>query len=133
MGAIAGGNHGTIITACRCAGRTARCCARRGAPSEELPFPLSGTGVALWGAGGVKIDGNRITGNVPSADTDFSGGVVVASGLGDPATAPASNRVHGNRILHNDPDVFWDGTGSGNSFGGNICRTSTPAGLCHGQ
>ena len=101
------------------------------APSEELPFPLSGAGVALWGAGGVKIDGNKITGNVPSADTDFSGGVVVASGLGDPATAPAGNRVQGNRILHNAPDVFWDGTGSGNSFRGNACRTSTPAGLCH--
>jgi parallel beta-helix repeat protein len=103
------------------------------AASEELPFPLSGVGVALLGANGVKIDGNLITGNVPSADTNFSGGVVVASGLGDPATAPADNRVHGNRILHNDPDVFWDGTGSGNSFRGNICRTSTPAGLCHGK
>ena len=103
------------------------------APSGELPFPLSGAGVALWGAGGVKIDGNKITGNVPSADTDFSGGVVVASGLGDPATAPAGNRVQGNRILHNAPDVFWDGTGSGNSFRGNACRTSTPAGLCHGK
>jgi nitrous oxidase accessory protein NosD len=103
------------------------------AASEELPFPLSGVGIALLGANGVKIDGNLITGNVPSAETDFSGGVVVASGVADPLTAPADNRVRGNRILHNDPDVFWDGTGSGNSFRGNLCRTSTPAGLCHGR
>jgi len=101
------------------------------AAGEDVPFPLSGVGVMLLGANGLKINGNLITGNVPSADTQFSGGVVVVSGPGDPATAPADNRVHGNRIVHNDPDVFWDGTGSGNSFRGNICRTSTPAGLCH--
>jgi nitrous oxidase accessory protein NosD len=101
------------------------------AAGEDIPFPLSGVGVMLLGANGLKINGNLITGNVPSADTEFSGGVVVVSGPGDPATAPADNQVHGNRILGNDPDLFWDGTGSGNSFRGNICRTSTPAGLCH--
>jgi nitrous oxidase accessory protein NosD len=101
------------------------------AAGEDIPFPLSGVGVALLGATSVKINGNLITGNVPSADTNFSGGVVVTSGLGDPATAPADNQVHGNRILHNDPDLFWDGSGSGNSFRGNLCQTSTPAGLCH--
>ena len=101
------------------------------AAGEDIPFPLSGVGVLLLGATGVQINGNLITGNAPSADTKFSGGVVVASGPGDPATAPADNQVHGNRILHNHPDVFWDGTGSGNSFRGNLCQTSTPAGLCH--
>jgi hypothetical protein len=35
----------------------------------------------------VWTGGSRPFQNVPSADTDFSGGVVVASGLGDPATA----------------------------------------------
>jgi nitrous oxidase accessory protein NosD len=29
------------------------------------------------------------------------------------------------------PDLFWDQTGAGNSFRGNLCQTSTPAGLCH--
>ena len=101
------------------------------AKGEDIPFPLSGVGVMLLGANGLKITGNLITGNVPSAETQFSGGIVVVSGLGNPATAPAGNQVHGNRILRNDPDVFWDGTGSGNSFRGNNCRTSTPAGLCH--
>ena len=80
------------------------------AAGEDIPFPLSGVGVLLLGATGVQINGNLITGNAPSADTQFSGGVVVASGPGDPATAPADNQVHGNRILRNDPDVFWDGT-----------------------
>jgi hypothetical protein len=55
---------------------------------------------------------------------------VVTSGLGDPIPAPADNRVQANRIVRNHPDVFWDGTGAGNSCHGNLCPTSTPAGLC---
>jgi nitrous oxidase accessory protein NosD len=99
------------------------------AAGEDIPFPLSGVGVALLGATGMKITGNLITGNVPSADTEFSGGILVASGPG--GTAPAGNQIHGNRILRNDPDLVWDETGAGNSFRGNRCQTSTPAGLCH--
>lgn len=45
-------------------------------------------------------------------------------------TAPVGNQIHGSRILRNDPDLVWDQTGSGNSFRGNRCQTSTPAGLC---
>ena len=88
-------------------------------------------GVALLGATGMKITGNLITGNVPSADTEFSAGILIASGPGNPATTPANNRIHGNRILRNAPDLFWDQTGAGNSFRGDLCQTSTPAGLCH--
>jgi hypothetical protein len=96
--------------------------------SGDLPFPLSGVGMALVGASGVKINGNRITGNVPSGDTTFSGGVVLASGFG--GTPPTNNRLQGNHILGNDPDIFWDETGSGNIFKGNNCDTSSPVGLC---
>src|SRR5262249_7447732 len=97
--------------------------------SEDAPFPVSGVGVALLGANGVNIVGNLITGNVPSGDTLFSGGVVVASGIG--GTPPADNLVKGNAILHNQPDLLWDGSGTGNVFQGNVCQTSSPAGLCH--
>jgi hypothetical protein len=38
--------------------------------------------------------------------------------------------VVGNEILRNRPDIFWDGSGSGNRFVGNECRTSRPGGLC---
>jgi parallel beta-helix repeat protein len=96
--------------------------------SEDAPFPVSGIGVALLGATGVTVVGNVITGNVPSAGSAFSGGVVVAAGVG--GTAPTGNRVRGNVILHNAPDLFWDGTGTGNVLTGNLCGTSVPAGLC---
>jgi nitrous oxidase accessory protein NosD len=96
--------------------------------SEDAPFPVSGVGVALLGANGVRVVGNAITGNIPSAETEFTGGVVIATGLG--GTQPTDNHVHGNVILHNQPDLSWDGSGTGNAFNGNRCQTSSPPGLC---
>jgi hypothetical protein len=46
------------------------------------------------------------------------------------STPPTENVVKGNRILRNDPDLFWDQTGTGNVFRDNLCRTSTPPNLC---
>lgn len=97
--------------------------------SEDAPFPVSGVGVALLGAHDVNITGNLITGNVPAGETALSGGVVVASGIGN--TPPTDNHVHGNVVLHNQPDLFWDGTGTGNAFQANRCESSVPARLCH--
>jgi parallel beta-helix repeat protein len=112
------------VSANRIADNTKACPA-----SEDAPFPVSGVGAALLGAHDVNITGNLITGNVPSGETAFSGGVVIASGVG--GTPPSGNQVHGNTILHNQPDLFWDGTGTGNAFQGNRCESSVPAGLCH--
>ncbi len=98
-------------------------------PSEDSPDPTSGIGIALLGATGVKITGNKITDNVPGgAGVPIHGGVVVVRG--DGGTAPTNNRVRFNKILRNDPDVFWDGSGTGNALKPNFCRTSTPADLC---
>jgi parallel beta-helix repeat protein len=38
--------------------------------------------------------------------------------------------VEDNRFTANQPDVFWDGSGSGNRFDDNRCTTSTPGSLC---
>ena len=90
-------------------------------------FPaLSGAGVALFGATGNTIVSNLITGNAPTGETLATGGVAVIEG----STPPTGNVVMGNRILHNDPDLFWDQTGTGNVFRDNLCRTSTPPNLC---
>jgi hypothetical protein len=45
-------------------------------------------------------------------------------------TAPTNNVVTHNTILRNHPDLFWDGTGTGNTFTGNVCESSVPNGLC---
>jgi len=95
--------------------------------SEEGPA-ISGVGIALVGAHDSRVAHNHITGNVPTGPTAFSGGVaVVTDFLGTP---PKDNRVVGNLLRRNDPDLFWDGSGSGNVFRGNNCNTSDPAGLC---
>ena len=77
-----------------------------------------------------RIYGNYIRDNTPSGAVDFAGGVVVAD-IGIPgANPPSGNVVKRNVILGNQPDILWDGSGSGNVFDDNLCRTSVPDGLC---
>jgi hypothetical protein len=95
--------------------------------SDEGPA-LSGVGIALAGAHDNRVTGNLVTGNVPTGPTAFSGGIaVVRDFLG---AAPHDNLVTGNVVLRNQPDLFWDGSGSGNVFRRNLCRTSDPTDLC---
>jgi len=103
----------------------------RSCPETEETPAISGVGIGLLGATGVEISGNHIVGNVASGPTDFEGGVVVVSSPID-ETPPTNNSVFGNVLRDNDPDLFWDETGSGNTFVGNDCETSDPEGLCEG-
>ena len=100
----------------------------RGCAADD-DFPaLSGIGVGLLGTAGVRLTGNRITGNVPGGETAASGGVVaLASPDGTPLT---STVVRGNVIRGNDPDILWDETGTANVFQPNVCGTSSPVALC---
>ncbi len=98
-------------------------------PEEGSP-PLSGIGVAIVNAHGNVVAGNVIRDNVPSGQVPFSGGVVVVNAGTPGAEPPANNLVKGNVILGNQPDLFWDGSGTNNVFERNVCQTSTPDGLC---
>src|ERR671910_3164451 len=95
---------------------------------------VSGVGIALLGAAsGMELTGNHLSGNVPSGPTRISGGVVVST---DPyfkkeQPKPMNNSVIGNHFGRNKPDIFWDESGSGNSFVGNLCDTSVPSSLCN--
>jgi parallel beta-helix repeat protein len=104
-------------------GNTRSCPAADGAP------PLSGVGISLFGAQGVEVTGNTIAGNVPTGPSIFSGGVVVVRGFG--GTAPTNNSVVANSFGRNQPDIFWDGSGSGNRFAKNSCNTSVPGRICN--
>src|SRR5215203_5493962 len=93
---------------------------------------FSGIGIALHGARDMEVTGNNISGNVPSGPTRISGGVVVAVNpyrKGDPK--PRNNTVTGNNFGRNKPDIFWDGTGTGNVLRPNNCDTSVPSRLCN--
>jgi parallel beta-helix repeat protein len=95
---------------------------------------FSGIGIALLGASGMELTGNQISGNIPSGPTPVSGGVVVSTNPfygGSAKAQPRNNSVIGNHFGHNKPDIFWDDSGSGNSFVGNLCDTSVPSSLCN--
>lgn len=93
------------------------------------PPPLSGIGILIFGARGVEVTGNTIAGNVPSGPSAVSGGVAVVRGFG--GTAPRNNSVVANSFGRNQPDIFWDGSGSGNRFARNSCNTSEPGRICN--
>jgi nitrous oxidase accessory protein NosD len=86
-----------------------------------------GLGIGLFGARGIEIAGNNISGNIPDGRNPFSGGVLVA---GYEGVAPRNNTVIANNFGNNRPDIRWDGTGTGNVFRPNNCDTSVPARLC---
>lgn len=98
-------------------------------PEEGSP-PLSGIGIAIANAHGNVVSGNVIKSNVPSQQVPFAGGVAIVNAGTPGAEAPSNNLVQGNVILGNQPDLFWDGSGTGNVLQPNVCRTSTPDGLC---
>src|SRR5215211_7803685 len=92
---------------------------------------FSGIGIALLGASGMELTGNQISGNVPSGPTRISGGVVVAVDPYVGGPKPRNNSVIGNHFGRNKPDIFWDESGSGNRFLGNLCNSSVPSSLCN--
>ena len=93
---------------------------------------FSGIGIALLGASGMELTGNHLSGNVPSGPTPVSGGVVVSTDPYDSrGPKPTNNSVIANHFGRNKPDIFWDKSGSGNRFLGNLCDTSVPSSLCN--
>jgi parallel beta-helix repeat protein len=96
------------------------------------PPALSGLGIGLFGTRGMEVKANHLSGNVPSGPSVVSGGVVVGvDPLEGGTTKPTNNSVIGNHFGRNKPDIFWDRSGSGNSFLGNLCDTSVPSSLCN--
>ena len=104
----------------------------RSCRAAQVERNFSGIGIALLGASGMEVTGNQISGNIPSGPTPVSGGVVVTTNpyFGGSAK-PRNNSVTGNTFGRNKPDIFWDKSGSGNSFVGNLCNTSVPSSLCN--
>src|SRR5215218_2820523 len=103
----------------------------RKCPGFQDTPAFSGIGIGLFGASGMEVRGNHLSDNVPSGPTAVSGGVVVGvDPLFGGTTKPMNNSVTGNHFGRNKPDIFWDESGSGNRFLGNLCNTSVPTRLC---
>ena len=116
----------------RVAGNTVEDNTRSCRTGPQFAVNFSGIGIALTGASGMEVTGNQISGNVPSGPTPVSGGIVVATDpFGQGMTTPMNNSVTGNLLDHNKPDIYWDKSGSGHRFVGNLCDTSVPSHLCN--
>jgi parallel beta-helix repeat protein len=104
----------------------------RSCRAAQFDRNFSGIGIALLGARGMEVKANHLSGNIPSGPTPVSGGVVVSTDpFGGGTIKPMDNSVIGNHFGHNKPDIFWDESGSGNSFLGNLCDSSVPSRLCN--
>jgi parallel beta-helix repeat protein len=104
----------------------------RSCRASQFGTNISGVGIALLGARDMEVTANNIFGNVPSGPTPVSGGVVVAT---DPffgeTIKPRNNTVTANNFGRNKPDIYWDGSGTGNVLRPNNCDTSVPSRLCN--
>jgi nitrous oxidase accessory protein NosD len=94
--------------------------------TRRLPF-LQGSGIVLTGAESTLVTRNTITDN--AGKSPLSGGIVLfKSVVGAPNER---NQITGNTVRRNTPADVIDGeTGKGNTFQGNTCGASKPAGLC---
>jgi len=100
-------------------------------PAVQGRATFSGIGIGLFGAEGMEVRINHLSGNIPSGPTAVSGGVVVGvDPLFGTTTKPTNNSVVANNFGRNKPDISWDKSGSGNRFIANNCNTSKPKGLC---
>ena len=104
----------------------------RKCPGFQDTPAFSGIGIGLFGASGMEVRANHLSNNVPSGPTALSGGVVVGvDPLFSGTTKPTNNSVIGNTFGRNKPDIFYDKSGSGNRFLGNLCNSSVPSRLCN--
>jgi hypothetical protein len=104
----------------------------RKCPAEQGREAFSGIGIGLFGARGMEVTGNHLSGNVPSGPTAVSGGVVVGvDPLFGGTTKPRDNSIVANNFGRNKPDIYFDESGTGNRFRANNCNTSIPARLCN--
>lgn len=94
--------------------------------TPRLPF-LQGSGIVLTGTEKTLVTRNRVEDNVGTSP--LSGGIVLfKSFVGAPNE---SNEIRDNVVLRNSTaDLANRDTGKGNTFRGNTCGVSEPAGMC---
>jgi nitrous oxidase accessory protein NosD len=94
--------------------------------TARLPA-IQGAGIVLTGAEDTLVTRNLITDH--AGKSPMAGGIVLFKSMVH-ATSQR-NRISDNLLMNNGPaDLVNDETVRSNTFTGNACRTSKPAGLC---
>jgi parallel beta-helix repeat protein len=97
----------------------------------DEPPPLSGAGVVLLGAQSITVENNTITRQAPNGESIVAGGVVLVDATDFGGGTATGNTIQNNVIRNNEPyDIDASGTTGVNTFTGNLCGKSNPAGLC---
>jgi hypothetical protein len=88
---------------------------------------LQGSGIVVTGADDTLVTGNIVKSN--SGKSPLSGGIVLFKSF--VGVTSDRNRITGNVLKGNGPaDLVNTDLGKDNTFQGNSCRASKPAGLC---
>ncbi|MFH8974863.1 nitrous oxide reductase family maturation protein NosD [Streptomyces sp. NPDC017890] len=99
-------------------------------PKTDRLDALQGSGIVLTGTEQVLVADNTVEGN--SGKSPMSGGIVLFKSF--VGVTSEKNDINGNRLRGNSPaDLVNTETGDiakGNTFAGNTCGSSKPAGLC---
>jgi parallel beta-helix repeat protein len=94
--------------------------------NSRLPA-IQGSGIVLTGAESTVVHSNRVMDNVGSSP--LSGGIVLFQSF--VGALNTNNVIRGNQVRGNKTaDLANRGSGTGNTFVGNSCKTSEPAGMC---
>ncbi|MFF2821392.1 nitrous oxide reductase family maturation protein NosD [Kitasatospora cineracea] len=96
-------------------------------PNPRLDF-VQGTGILLTGTEDVTVSGNQVSDHTGASP--MSGGIVLYPSVVGAPNARAT--VTGNALRDNRPADLADRDprGTGNTFTGNVCGASEPAGHC---
>ncbi|MFE0929398.1 nitrous oxide reductase family maturation protein NosD [Streptomyces mutabilis] len=99
-------------------------------PKTDRLEALQGSGIVLTGVEKVLVADNTVEGN--SGKSSMSGGIVLAKSM--VGAGNSKNEVNGNRLRENSPADLVNAetadTAASNTFTGNTCGASKPAGLC---
>ncbi|MEV6651952.1 right-handed parallel beta-helix repeat-containing protein [Streptomyces sp. NPDC051219] len=94
--------------------------------NTRLPV-IQGSGIVLTGAEDTVVRSNVVTDNVGSSP--LSGGIVLFKSF--VGALNTNNVIRDNVVLRNgSADLANRDTGTGNTFSGNMCQASEPAGMC---
>jgi len=108
---------------------------------EDIPRPMSGTGIALVGASLTLVESNTALANKPSNASLLGGGIVLVGFPGKGGSPALNDTVRFNTAYRDRPfDIRYDGSGgpiggpgpvgTGPIFVANYCGTSQPAVIC---
>jgi Right handed beta helix region len=135
IGLVASIPDPAAVTDWRVTGNRVRDNNRRCAPESPGAEALTGVGIVIAGGSRNTVSYNLVSHNkVAPGLSPWGGGIVLAGDLFGGPVDPAGNHIVGNVLYDNAPfDLMVLAPGTDTRIVRNLCRTSSPPGLCLGS